>query len=153
LPPSHPSTSTDKRHTSPLKEKYTKMGKETWPGEPVPQWRVNLLPPQYKHQKQATTSHLAKPTPLLWPDVSLNMRVEMTCPYFASKLSTSFSLKLSGKLAMYKFVGSCSCCCTTQTALNAYWHTSTKLVKNYNHNMLKFMYQYILFYFQLLHNV
>jgi hypothetical protein len=29
LPPSHPSTSTDKRHTSPLKEKYTKMGKET----------------------------------------------------------------------------------------------------------------------------
>lgn len=58
----------------------------------------------------ANSANLANPTPLLCPAVSRNMRVEITCPYWASKPSTSFSLKLSGRFAMYKFVGSCSCC-------------------------------------------
>lgn len=55
-------------------------------------------------------ANLANPTPLLWPEVSRRMRVEMTCPYWASNASTSFSLKVNGRLAMYRLVGSCSCC-------------------------------------------
>lgn len=55
---------------------------------------------------------LAKPTPLLCPLESLRIRVEMTWPKCFNMFSSSCSSIDSGRLEMYKFVGSCSCCCT-----------------------------------------
>lgn len=54
--------------------------------------------------------HLAKPTPLLVPLVSRRIRVEITWPKGFSIPSNSCSSIDSGRLDMYKFVGSCSCC-------------------------------------------
>lgn len=55
---------------------------------------------------------LAKPTPLLLPLESRRMRVDMTWPKCFSMFSSSCSSMDSGRLEMYKFVGSCSCCCS-----------------------------------------
>lgn len=55
-------------------------------------------------------THLAKPTPLLTPSGSRSILVDTTCPYLFSRLSRSVSLKCGGRLAMYRLVGSCSCC-------------------------------------------
>lgn len=56
-------------------------------------------------------SYLAKPTPLLVPLVSRRIRVEITWPKGFSIPSSSCSSIDSGRFEMYRFVGSCSCCC------------------------------------------
>lgn len=45
------------------------------------------------------------------PCWSRKILVEITWPYWDNRFSKSVSLKDGGKFAMYKFVGSCSCCC------------------------------------------
>lgn len=60
-------------------------------------------------------THLAKPTPLLTPSGSRSILVDTTCPYLFSRLSRSVSLKCGGRLAMYRLVGSCSCCYKIKT--------------------------------------
>lgn len=55
--------------------------------------------------------HLANPTPRLAPLLSRRMRVETTCPKDFSMASNSCSSMVSGRLEMYRLVGSCSCCC------------------------------------------
>ncbi len=55
--------------------------------------------------------HLANPTPRLAPLVSRRMRVDTTCPKGFSMASNSCSSMVSGRLDMYRLVGSCSCCC------------------------------------------
>lgn len=60
---------------------------------------------------------------MLFPAVSRNILVEMTCPYFANILSKSVSLKPGGRFAKYKLVGSCSCCC---------WFLFNKLNKKFH---------------------
>lgn len=58
----------------------------------------------------AEGAHLAKPTPRLVPLASRRMRVEMTWLKGLSMLSSSCSSMDSGRLEMYRLVGSCSCC-------------------------------------------
>lgn len=60
---------------------------------------------------QIKDPHLANPTPRLAPLVSRSMRVETTCPKGFSMASNSCSSMVSGRLDMYRLVGSCSCCC------------------------------------------
>lgn len=55
-------------------------------------------------------SDLAKPTPLLRPLESLKIRVDTTWPKCFNMFSSSCSSIDRGRLEMYKFVGSCSCC-------------------------------------------
>ncbi len=50
------------------------------------------------------------PTPRLTPLLSRRIRVEMTVPNGENIPSKSFSFMNVGRLAMYKLVGSCSCC-------------------------------------------
>lgn len=59
--------------------------------------------------------YLAKPTPRLTPLASRSIRVEMTCPKGFSMFSSSCSSIETGRLEMYKLVGSCSCCCGQNT--------------------------------------
>ena len=55
--------------------------------------------------------HMAKPTPRLTPLASRSIRVEMTWPKGFSIFSSSCSSMDTGRLEMYRLVGSCSCCC------------------------------------------
>lgn len=60
--------------------------------------------------KTKQRAYLAKPTPRLVPLESRSIRVEITCPNGFSMFSSSCSSMESGKLEIYKLVGSCSCC-------------------------------------------
>lgn len=67
---------------------------------------VNFLPAESNQRV-----YLAKPTPLLVPLASRRMRVEMAWLKGFSMFSSSCSSIDSGRLEMYRLVGSCSCCC------------------------------------------
>ena len=56
----------------------------------------------------------AKPTPRGCWLPSRRMRVEITVPYAESMASKSASCMYAGRFAIYKLVGSCSCCCRPQ---------------------------------------
>lgn len=67
-------------------------------------------------------SYLAKPTPLLSPLLlSLSILVLITLPKSDNMLSKSFSSIFFGRLEMYKFVGSCSCCCREKKRQEFEW--------------------------------
>ena len=52
----------------------------------------------------------ANPTLRLAPLLSRRIRVEMTCPNCENIDSRSLSSMFAGRFAMYRLVGSCSCC-------------------------------------------
>lgn len=60
--------------------------------------------------KTRQRAYLAKPTPRLVPLESRSILVEITCPNGFSIFSSSCSSMDSGKLEIYRLVGSCSCC-------------------------------------------
>lgn len=66
------------------------------------------------HPNRISFAYLAKPTPLLTPLASLSILVEMTWPRGLSMFSSSCSSMDTGKLEMYRLVGSCSCCCRVE---------------------------------------
>jgi len=74
---------------------------------PQTRWPIELI--RGSIMETVFANHIYSPLEFIcW---SRNILVETTCPYFDSIASRSVSLKWGGKFAIYKFVGSCSCCC------------------------------------------
>lgn len=84
------------------------------PRGPIPHATPTPWPREFKGNRRRAKNgaDLAKPTPLLLPLESRRMRVDMTWPKCFSMFSSSCSSMDSGRLEMYKLVGSCSCCCS-----------------------------------------
>ena len=91
---------------------YITARKHLWPGN------ILLLNESMIWSHLSLDSILAKPTPRLRPSGLRRMRVDITVPCSLNIFSRFFSMKYIGRFAMYRLVGSCSCCWkNTQNAL------------------------------------